>query len=432
MAKNRFFSNYSSDVKHNFLFNWADGALFVFAMTLVSRVTVLPVFVRRLGGSNLLVGLIQVIWILGFNVPQVLMAGYTRTLPYKKPIVLKTSLLQRLPWLLLALFSLLIVDRIPDSLALFFFFICFALSAVGGSLNMPGWFDLFAKVTPVRIRGRLLAARVFLGSLLGVAAGGIVKYVLSNFSYPNNFTLLFFSAFGIMLISYIFLVLIKENEPNPSVRKKRWGNILEQLSDIIKNEPNFRNFLIADALLTTALMSNGFYSLQALKRLQLPDDYVGYFTVVFMVSMIIWNLIIGWTGDKWGHRLNLLAAAGAVFFASILALFAKSLWLFMPVFLAIALTQSVIHVSRLAIIAELSKEKDRSTYVSLTNLVTSPFILFGLLGGWLADKLGYEAVFIISAGASMAAAIVWIFFVKEPRAENRINYDIDYKEQVND
>jgi MFS family permease len=72
-------------------------------------------------------------------------------------------------------------------------------------------------------------------------------------------------------------------------------------------------------------------------------------------------------------------------------------------------------VSRLTIIAEICLEDDRSTYIALANLITAPFVLSGLLGGWIANNFGYNAVFII-AGMFAITALIWlILMVKEPR-----------------
>jgi MFS family permease len=72
-------------------------------------------------------------------------------------------------------------------------------------------------------------------------------------------------------------------------------------------------------------------------------------------------------------------------------------------------------VSRLTIIAEICLEDDRPTYIALTNLITAPFVLSGLFGGWIANNLGYNAVFII-AGIFAIAALIWlILMVEEPR-----------------
>ena len=83
------------EVRRNFLLNWMDGAFFAFGMSFVPVMTVLPVFVRQVGGNNITVALVQVIWIIGVNFPQIFIANYTRQLPYKKPFFLKTAALQR-------------------------------------------------------------------------------------------------------------------------------------------------------------------------------------------------------------------------------------------------------------------------------------------------------------------------------------------------
>ncbi|NIW78399.1 MAG: MFS transporter, partial [Calditrichae bacterium] len=99
-------------VKRNFLANLFDGAIFSFAMSFVSLGAVLPVFVKRIGGSNLAIGLIPVIWTIGFNVPQIFIANYTNKRLFKKKLQLKMALVQRFPWLLLAVISYLTVPTL--------------------------------------------------------------------------------------------------------------------------------------------------------------------------------------------------------------------------------------------------------------------------------------------------------------------------------
>src|SRR5690606_23050661 len=89
-------------VRRNFVLNVVDGAVFAFGMTLAARTTVLPLFVKHLGGGNLAVGLLPVLWTVGFNFPQLAIAHHAGQAASKKRLVLQTGLAQRLPWLLLA------------------------------------------------------------------------------------------------------------------------------------------------------------------------------------------------------------------------------------------------------------------------------------------------------------------------------------------
>lgn len=404
-----------SHVRWNYLVNMFDGALFAFALSFVSLVTVLPVFVRRLGGTNVEVGLILVIWVIGFNIPQILIANHARGYPYKKILLIRTAMVQRLPWLFLGILAFFLVEKVPGPLARVLFFLCFALAAIGGSLNLPGWFDLIAKVIPVTLRGRLFAMRSILGAALGIGGGWLVHRILDTVAYPSSFGLLFTIAFATMMISYIFLLSIREDVPNPPKERWHYGEFFRQLPRILGRENNYRNFLVADALLITAMMANAFFTVHALERFGLADAYAGKFTMAIMISMIFGSLVFGTLADRVGHRLNLILAGGFTALACITALLAGHLMLYYLVFICIAFTNGIIQVSRLSIIAELCSEEDRPTYVALTNLITAPFVLTAILGGWFADRFGYSVVFLIS-GALALGAIVWMWsMVREPR-----------------
>lgn len=404
-----------SHVHWNYLVNMFDGALFAFALSFVSLVTVLPVFVKRLGGSNVELGLILVIWVIGFNIPQILIANHARGYPYKKTLLIRTAIVQRLPWLFLGILAFFLVEKVPGLLARVLFFLCFALAAIGGSLNLPGWFDLIAKVIPVTLRGRLFAMRSIFGAALGIGGGWLVHRILDTVPYPSSFGLLFIIAFATMMISYIFLVSIKEEVPNPPKERWQYGEFFRQLQQILRQEKNYRNFLVADALLITAMMANTFFTVHALQRFALTDAHAGKFTMAIMISMIFSSPVFGALADKAGHKLNLILAGGFTTLACITALLAGHLTLYYLVFICIAFTNGIIQVSRLSIIAELCSEEDRPTYVALTNLITAPFVLTGILGGWFADRFGYSVVFVIS-GVMALGAIVWMWnMVREPR-----------------
>ncbi|MDP4192773.1 MAG: MFS transporter [Bacteroidota bacterium] len=414
----KWLKEYSATVKRNFVCNLIDGALYSFAISFISLSAVTPVFVKKIGGSNISVGLLPVFWTVGFNFPQILIANYSSKQPYKKKLLLRTSLLQRVPWLLISFTSLFFIGKIESNIGLVIFFILFALAAVAGSLNLPGWFDLIAKLTPIHLRGRLFAFRSITGGALGIIGGWIVSMILSRISFPENYAILYLIAFIITMCSYIFLTLLKEDSPDDVHEEKGYKDFFRGLPRILKEEKNFRNYLVADALLVTALMADVFYSINALSRFSLPDSYVGEFTIIIMGSLILGNLFFGYMADHFGHKLNLLIASLSTFSACFIALNAYSLNLYMIAFAGSAFTTSLQQVSRLPIIAELSAENNRQTYIALTNMITSPFSLSGIIGGWIANHYGYSYIFIISMVCAFSASIWLIAMVKEPRKLN--------------
>lgn len=416
MRKWSVISTANSTVRHNFLVNLFDGALYSFGMSFISLATVLPVFVKKIGGNNVTIGLIPIVWTIGFNFPQIFIANYVGNLEFKKSFFLKTAFIQRVPWLLLGIITFFVLDNLKAKWAILLFFSGFTIAAIAGSINLPGWFELISKLTPLNIRGRLFAYRSLLGSIFGIIGGGLVHIILDNIPFPMNFSILFSLAFIFMMISYLFLRRLREEIPSPTITHTSYRIFIRRLPFIMRTQKNFRNFLIGDALLISALMADAFYTIAAIKKFHLSDGYAGQFLMVVMLSMIIGNLFFGHLADRFGHRLNLVLAAFSIVFACVFSLVSPTVPVYRSVFVFAAFSTSLIQISRLAIIAELSGENERSTYIALTNLLTSPFILSGLLGGWLADRYDYHVLFLLSIIMAMAAAVWFICVVREPRS----------------
>lgn len=405
----------NSTLKHNFMVNVMDGGLYAFAMSIISIQTVIPVFVKSAGGSNVAVGLIPVVWMAGLNFPQIFIAGFVNRFAYKKPLMLKTGLMQRLPWFILAVMTYFVIADTSPAVGLLIFFIVFAIAAVGGSINMPVWFDLIAKITPVRVRGRLFAIRSILGAGLGIIGGWIVTVVLNNMAFPANYALLFFLAFVLMMISFWFLTTLKEEEGNQAKKNVPFKEFITELPAILKHRKNYRNFLIADAVFISSVAALAFYTVFALEKYSLGDQYAGKFTMVMMISMILGGMIFGYFGDKSGHKGNLVFGSLTVTAGCIVALVAPTVEIFMLTFVLSALTIAIMMISRLPFIAELCTEEERPTYVALTNMITSPFFLTGIIAGRFADVYGYQYVFIGSGIIAFLSAAWMYFIVTDPR-----------------
>lgn len=399
----------------NFIANVLDGAFFSFGMSFVSIQTVLPVFIKKNGGGNIEIGLIPVCWTIGFNFPQILIASYTQRFRIKKRLMLKTALGQRLPWLLLALLTFFIMPRVRAPIALMLFFILFVFAAIGGSINLPVWFDMIAKITRTEKLGRLFATRLIVGAAFGIIGGLIAKYVIDAIAFPANFALLFLLAFFMMMVSYFFLTLLKERRSQVRSKPLHLKEYAQSVPIILKHERNYRNFLIADALQYLALMASAFFTVHALAKFSLTESYAGTFTAVMMGTMIIGNAILRYLADHLGHRINLILSSGVMFLTCILALLAPTVKVYYLVFVGAAFTLSLSQISRLPLIARLGSVEQRPTFIALANMVTSPFILSGVAGGLLVDRFGFDLVFLLAGGISLAATLWLITMVKEPQ-----------------
>jgi len=404
-------------VRRNFYLNVFDGAIFAFAMAVVAQNTVFPVFIKSIGGGSIAIGLIPVFWTIGFNFPQILIANFAGKIPYKKNLLLLTCFFQRLFWLGLGLVTFYLLPKLSIELSVILVFFFFTLAAIGGGLNFPGWFDLISKITPVNLRGRLFAWRVSIGALLGVLGGYTVKYVLSEYSYPNNYALLILLAFLITMISYALLFFIKEEKPSKPENKSSFKEYLKYLPAILRENKNFKNFLIADVTMIVAFTSFAFFTVDAIEKFSLPDSSAGIFTMIVMLSMIIGSLVFGHIADVYGHKINLVFISLFTLIACLLAVLSVNIYMYYFVFVFSAIATALLQISRITIVAEMCGEKDRAIYVALTNIITVPFILTGILAGWVAYLFDYNLVFSICAVISAVALFWYLKMVEEPRGK---------------
>src|SRR5262245_33832319 len=186
-------------------------------LNLVSRETVLPLLVSKLTSSPIAIGLIPAIYSLGIYLPQLLGASVAEGMPRKKPfLTLVGGLGERVPYLLAALAVLLLAQPAPAA-ALAALALLFGISGASAGFATPAWFDLIAKVIPLRRRGLFTGLGHGIGALMGVAGAVLIGFVLERWPFPQSFALLFGLAFAAMAISWVGLALNRE-PANPSVR----------------------------------------------------------------------------------------------------------------------------------------------------------------------------------------------------------------------
>jgi len=403
-------------LKHNIIMHIADGAIFGFAMNFASVNIIMPVFIERIGGSSIEIGSIPVLWAIGLNLPQFLFTHLFKNDEKIKPVALRYGLLNRSMFLLISLFAFLLLPNIPKFLSVYFLLSLIFITALTGSIGIPSWYTLFSKTTPIKLRGRLQAIRQLFSSSLGILAGYLITIILSLVKFPENFAVLFFICYFLTMLSFNFLRQVRE--PDTLVKEEISIPHISRLSrarKILKENKNFKNFLISDAVYLISMTIFAFFAVYGIKKFQLPISYVGNFTIVLMGSMVLGNVIFGYLGDSFGHKNNLIILSLSSMAASITAVISNNILIFGLVFVFMGSSTAIQGISRLAFVVEVCNESERSFYISLLNTIISPALLFGVVSGILISFLGFEPVFLINALLAVFAAIWLIKKVEEPR-----------------
>ncbi len=411
----RKFPDHNPEVlKHNLTMHLTDGILFFLGASLVSAQTVVPVFLQMTGATPMDIAAVQALGIIGLNLPQLLLIGRGFNPPRLLPLILKYSFIFRFMFFVIGVFAFFIpfVSRQIAVLSLMFLMIS---SAFLGSLAGPMWFHLLFLTTPVKLRGRLMGIRQFVGSLLGILGGFAVKIIIDSVAYPYSFGFIFILSFLFLFISWFFVKRLIEPEREIAPLSDKQGEIFPRMKSILKRDKRFLNYIIADFLTLMSFTSTSFFAIYGIGKFNLSPGVAGLFTMIMMATMAVSNILFGITADRKGHKLNLqfLLVSGAL--SCITAIFAQNSFMYGMVFVFAAVLLAIQGISRIAFVAEICEERDRIAYIGLLNFITAPALLFGLLSGYLIKFLGYELIFAADAALSVIAFLILTLKVSNPR-----------------
>ena len=400
--------------RRNFILNGIEGALFMSSAAFISSQTVLPALITRLGGSNVAVGALGVMVYVGLFLPQIFAARYVETLQWKKPWAVSVGLIQRVVILLIGL-NLLLFGTTRPSLALWLFLILFCLSQMLMGIATPGWFDLFAKLTPADKRGRLIGLRNSLGGGSSFICGLILIWLLAAFHFPLSYALAFVFAFVFQLASIVVQIKLVEEEPSTAVQRKPMFAFLKELPNVLRRNKEFKRFIISSPFLILATMPVGFFTVYALKHFGATESVVGQFTLTIVATQVVSALVMGYLADRHGNKISLVCSAVGMLCASVWALLAPSLDWFRLVFMFLGVNLGTEVMARYNMSIEYGPAEQRSTYVGLMNTLLAPFYISGMIGGFLSDRFGYATVFYVGILFSLMGISMLVFRVRDPR-----------------
>jgi MFS family permease len=403
-------------VRHNVIALGVDLGLFLVGLSFASQATILPAFAAHLGASNLIIGAIPALMTLGWSLPSLFAAGYTESLPRKLPFVLRYTVWERLPFLVLAAVAFFVARRAPGLALALLLAMLLVITSAGGAL-MPAWMDIVGRAVPTNLRGRFFALSNLLGGAGGLVGSVVVAWVLARMPPPGGYGVCFLLSAAFMGLSYTALTRVREPHATTVEAAPPLGAYLRRAGRVLRQDRNLAWFLLSRGLNSIGMMASGFYTVHALRLYAAPDWAVGVFTAALLAGQMVGNVALGALADRSGHLAPLSIGAGSVLLANLLALAAPSLELFTVVFVLHGVQVAAINVSALSVLLEFAPQPAaRPTYVGLGTTLLTP-VSFGapLAAGLAADTFGFPAVFATAALGALAALALLLGRVREPR-----------------
>ncbi len=386
--------------KRNFIVNMFDGAFWTLAESFVSVSAIMPVFASTLTDSAILIGLVPALIQAGWFIPQIFMAGYVSRLKRKLPFARSMAMVERLPYFLFPITAFLL-HWMPKATVIWIFMVVVALrGAASGMVALP-WQEVIASIIPRQVRGRFFGIGRTVGRVFAVAGSAAAGLILAKLAYPNNFALSFLIAMIFMWVSYFFFAASVEPDPEveeaeiPETIKKPRLLDLPAFRLILKEDHNFRRYVLSRIFFQIGSMAAGFYAVYGIQHFNLPDQSAALFSGLLFASSIVGFMVWGVVGDRFGPRNILLVSDLAQTVVLVLALVAPSIWIYDLIFVLYGFAQAGYMVGEMLMGMGLGPDSQRSFYLGLVRTIPGIFILIApLVGGVIVQTVGYPTMFI--------------------------------------
>ncbi len=407
------------NLKHNIAVNLGDGSFFGVALGFASFSTILPLFVASMTDSALLIGLVPAIHSVGWQLPQLFTASHVSRLRQYKRNVLMMTIHERAPFFGFAIVALLL-PTIGFTASLWLTFLLLTWQGLGGGFTANSWTSMISKIIPADSRGTFFGLQAGLANLfISIAAVG-AGYLLDYFASPLDFAACFFLAGFFFTVSWFFLANTREPIDEEKIIPEETTHFWDDSKKILKRDKNFNWFLTARFLSQFATMGFSFYIIYALREFNMSDVVAGYLTATLTISQTIANIGMGWLGDKIGHRFMLIIGAIAALLSALLAWNAQSINWFYPIFILAGMANVSIWTIGMAVAVQFGSEHERPIYIGLAQTLTAPAtIIAPIIGGWIADSVGFIPTFSISTVLSVVMIFILVFLVKDPRHQSK-------------
>ena len=402
------------DIKYGIL-NRTFGEL---GKTLADPNVVFSLFVRQLGASNILVGLLSTIRYAGWFLPQVLVGGYLQHQVRRGRLYLLGEGARCFGYLLLGLMILTVSDA---RILLPGFYVVFALAYLGHGTGAVPRFDVIGRALPVHQRSSFFARANLVAGILGFGAGFIVQAMLRSGAGTSGVPVQRYAWLILLSVGFYGLAIasFRRIQEHESSRKEGRPSILKTLRTIpsvLASDGNYRQ-LVSALVLTDAArrIADPFYILFATEVLGVPIYFAGIYLSVTVLAKILSNLLWDLLSRTLGNRriLQLSSAASlAVPVATFLfAVFAmpgapRNGPAFALVFALMGVRDSGKHIGKRSVFLDIVSEEDRPLHWGTLNSVLGIVSLLPLLAGTLIDRVGYAVTFALVS--LVAACGLWI------------------------
>ena len=391
----------------NFLALTGDFIFFSIGFAFFDPLVVIPAFVKEFTGSEFLVGILAAIRTLFITAPQLWAASILVAQPRKKPVLIASSIIGRLPIIVLALVTLLwgeaqigwVIAILCVSVAIFY---------TSEGFNGVSWPVLVGKVLPEDIRGRFFGLGQLLASLGAAAAGYFVNRILalSGRTLSARWAIVFAIGFVILMFSAGSMFFIKEEGEEKRQSRPDVRTSLKMMLQYLRADANLRRVVIVQLVLYTAGAVSSFFVIRAREILPTADAQLGTFLILQSIGSAFAAVAGGYLVDRVGSwaaiRLGAVVKVVMLGVVTLAGLLPYPLLLYYVSFFLLGYVNGSSWWSFSAYLLDMATDAQRPIYLAASGILTSILVFNPVIAGALYAAFTPEAVF---AGSTVLAIV---------------------------
>lgn len=342
---------------------------------LINPKTVLAWLIVALGAPPALVGLLVPIRESGSMIPQLLIGAWVRHFPVRKRFWVAGALLQGL-----AVFGMAVVvwllQGLAAGLAVIALLTMFSLSRGLCSVSMK---DVQGKCIPRPRRGRLAGLASTISGLVTLL-GGVLLIVGDSDPGKRLYGIVLLVAATTWWLAAAVFARVREYAGETAggghALREGWRNLR-----LLKNDPPFRHFVMARALLLGSALGSPFVVVLARQQsggIALLAGFVLTSSLASAVSASIW----GFMADVSSRRVMIRGGGLAALMCLLVAGYAMigprwsgNVWFYPAAFFVLAIAHSGVRIGRKTYLLNMAEGNKRTDYTAVSNTVIGLVLL---------------------------------------------------------
>ncbi|MBY8338072.1 MFS transporter [Alteriqipengyuania sp. NZ-12B] len=401
------------NLKRNYTANFIHGVLGMTGFRLIYAPTIIPAYLLLLTGSTAAVGLGTALLQLGATISPIASGSRIEHRSHILPYAIGVGSMMRLMILGLALTGYFLIGNV----LLVATFACFVLLGFFTGAQRVAFQMLMSKLIPIRKRGRLQGYRNFAGGLIAaLLAWAAGNYLIADKWLGNGYATTFLFAF---LLTSAGLVVLKTmiREPAAPVSRPQMPMMqrIRQFPELLQDR-DFAWFLGVQSFSTMARVGAPFWTIYAGTQLGLDGALIGGLSFVFLGSDTLSNVLWGPLGDRFGFKIiYVLALCSSVSGVTLLILGSTAVPIY-AAFVLLGVGGSGWMLASTTMVLEFGEPQDTPMRLAFVTTLEGAIAASGpVIAGLLVAVSGFQPLFFIVLAAQIAALLLLIVKVREPR-----------------